>query len=203
MKTEDMSMYKKITLFVALFCTSTQYASNVTPWLEIKPSYFFFSSCPMKDIYHHGGFEIQGSVSVPVCNYLDVYGSIGYRHARGHALNTCEQTSLTVVPIDIGLKPIFNFCERFYYFFAIGPRYFHLHQRNNSPYVDCNIKGNGIGFFVNTGFNVLLADCFLLGIFGEYSYEKKKICPNRLNVFSNGNVQIGGFAFGVDLGYAF
>lgn len=198
-----MNMYRKIALLSAVFCTSTQYASDVTPWLEIKPSYFFFSASPMNDIYNHGGFEIQSSVSVPVCDYLGLYGAIGYRKAKGHALNTCEKTSLTVIPIDIGVKPVFKFCERFYYFFAIGPRYFHFYQHNKSPYVDCSIKGNGIGLFVNTGFNVVCADHLLLGIFGEYSYEKKKICPKMANVFSNGGVQISGFAFGVSLGYAF
>lgn len=82
-------------------------------------------------------------------------------------------------------------------------RFFYLHQHNNSPYVDRTINNVGIGLFVNTGFNVRLADCILLGIFGEYSYEKKAICPKRPNVFSNGSVQIGGFAFGISLGYAF
>lgn len=196
-------MYKKITLLLALLCTSTQYASNIAPWVEIKPSYFFFSTSPMNDIYDHGGFEIQGSASVPVYTYLDLYGSIGYRTVTGHALNSGEKTSLSVIPIDLGLKPIVNFHEHFYYFFAMGPRYFHFHQYNNSSYVDRTIKGNGIGLFANTGFNVLLADYFLLGIFGEYSYEKKKICPKKPNVYSNGSTQMGGFAFGVSLGYEF
>ncbi|MFA6066747.1 MAG: hypothetical protein WC707_06215 [Candidatus Babeliaceae bacterium] len=196
-------MNKKIALLSALLCALAQCAQDVTPWLEIKPSYFFFSASPMKNIYDDGGFEIQGSISVPFRYYLDLYGSIGYRKAWGHALNTCQKTSLTVVPIDIGLKPVFNFCERFYYFFAIGPRFFYFHQHNNSSYVDRIINRGGIGLFVNTGCNVLLADCLLLGIFGEYSYEKKKIYPNKPNVFSNGNVQLGGFAFGISLGYAF
>lgn len=196
-------MYKKIALLSALLCIVTQYASDLTPWLEIKPSYFFFSASPMKKIYKKGGFEIQGSASIPFCYCLDFYGSIGYRKVRGHALSTCQKTSLTVIPVDIGLKSIFNVCECFYYFFAIGPRYFHFHQHNNSPFVDCKINGNGIGLFVNTGFNVLLTDCLLLGIFGEYSYEKKRICPKMPNVFSNGSVQISGFAFGASVGYAF
>jgi hypothetical protein len=198
-----MRMYKKIATLSTLLCTLTQHASDLTPWLEIKPSYFFFSTSPMNDIYDHGGFELQGSLSVPVCNYLDLYGSIGYREAWGHALNTCEKTNITVIPVDIGLKPVFNFCERFYYFFAIGPRYFYFHQHNTSPYVDCRVDGSGIGLFVNTGFNIELTDCLLLGIFGEYSYEKKTICPSMPNVYSNGSVQLGGFAFGVSLGYAF
>lgn len=196
-------MYKKIALLSALLCTLTQYAANVTPWLEIKPSYFFFVKSPMNDIYDNGGFEIQGTASVPLCNYLDLYGSVGYRKAWGHALNTGEKTTLTVMPFDIGLKLVFNFWERLYYFFAIGPRYFYFFQNNTSPYVDGIIDGNGIGLFVNSGFNVLFADSVVVGIFGEYSYEKKKISPTMPNVYSNGSVQIGGFAFGASLGYAF
>jgi len=200
-------MYKKSALLAALLCTLTQHASDLapclTPWFEIKPSYFFFAASPMNDIYNHGGFEIQGSASAPLCKHLDIYSSAGYRKAWGHALNTCEKTSLSVIPIDIGLKPIFNFCERFYYSFAIGPRFFYFHQRNNSPYVDCSISNAGVGFFANTGFNVLLADHFVLGIFGEYSYEKKTIYPTKPNVYSNGSLQMGGFAFGISLGCAF
>lgn len=198
-----MSMYKKITVLTALLCTFTSYASDLTPWLELKPSYFFFYTHPMKDIYNKGGFEVQGSASISVWDYVALYGSIGYRKTWGHALNTGEKTVLNMVPVDIGLKPIVTFCERLCYFFAIGPRYFHLHQRNSSPYVDCAINGSGIGLFANTGFNLLFADHVLLGIFGEYSYERKKICPKKPNVFSNGSVQLGGFAFGLSLGYSF
>jgi hypothetical protein len=196
-------MYKKITLLSALLYTLPQYAFDFKPWLEIKPSYFFFATSPMRKIYNHGGFEVQGSVSVPVLKYLDLYGSVGYRKASGHALNGGAKTTLSVIPVDFGLKPIFKFCDRFYYFFAIGPRYFHFNQRNDSPYVDCKVSGNGVGLFLNTGFNVLLADHFSLGIFGEYSYEQKKICPKKPNVFSSACAQLSGCAFGVSVGYAF
>lgn len=203
MKAKDMNMYKKIILCVALLSVWTQYACDETAWFQVKPSYFFFTSSPMKHVYDHGGVQIQASASIPYCAYLDMYGSVGYRKVWGRACNTCEKTNLAVMPVDIGLKPIVTIGECFRYFFAIGPRYFHFHQRNHSPYVDCSIKSGGVGLFVNTGFNALLANCFLLGIFGEYSYEKKKICPTRPNVYSNGTVQIGGLAFGVSLGYAF
>ncbi|MBV8660791.1 MAG: hypothetical protein JO129_01430 [Candidatus Dependentiae bacterium] len=196
-------MNKKIILFFVLLCTSIQYASDLTPWLEIKPSYFFFSESPMNEIYDHGGFEIQGSASIPVYKYLDVYGSIGYRYAGGYALNSDEKTSLNVIPIDIGLKPVFKFDDHFHYFFAFGPRFFIFHQHNDALFINSSINGGGVGLFVNTGFNIEFADSFLLGIFGEYSYEKNTITSNRPNVYSNGPVQMGGFAFGVSLGYAF
>lgn len=196
-------MYKRIILLSLSFCTFTQYASEITPWLEVKPSYFFFVTSPMHDVYKKGGFELQGSASVPFYKCLAFYTSIGVRKVWGHALNTGEKTTLTVMPFDIGLKPIFNFSERFFYFFAIGPRFFYFHQHNDSPYVDPTINGGGVGFFVNTGFTMLVTDCFLFGIFGEYSYEKKAITPTMPNVFGNGSTQIGGLVFGINLGYAF
>lgn len=195
-------MYKKIILFAALMCIFTQHASPATPWFEVKPSYFFFSTSPMNDIYNKGGFEIQTSASVPLYRCFAGYGSIGYRKSWGHALNTGEKTTLSVMPLDIGLKSIVNFQERYYYFFALGPRFFYFHQHNNSPYVESTINNWGVGFFVHTGFNMVVADCFLLGVFGEYSYEKKAITSRIRNVFSNGGAQMGGFAFGISAGYS-
>lgn len=195
-------MYKKIVLFSVLLCPLTEYADDLRPWLEIKPSYFFFQACPMNKIYNKGGFQVQGSASVPYRNYFDFYGSIGYRQAWGHALNTCDKTNLMVIPIDIGLKPVFNFYERYYGFLAIGPRFFYFHQHNNSPYIASDVTGGGIGLFVNGGVNMQVTDYFVLGIFGEYSYEKIATCSSMSNC-SNTTVQIGGFAVGINLGYAF
>lgn len=197
-------MYKKTLLFfVLLFCTFKQHAYDVTPWIEIKPSYFLFSDSLIRSIYGHGGLQIQGSASVPVYKYLDLYGSIGYRHVNGQALNSGEKTKLSVMLIDVGVKPVFHFYENSNYFFAIGPRFFHTHQRNNSEFVDCVVNGESVGLFVNTGCNLQLTDHLLLGLFGEYSYEKHRVFISTANVYSNGSVQMGGFAFGLSLGYAF
>lgn len=197
------TMYKKLTLLTALLCSSTQYASDLSPWLELKPSYFLFYGSTAHGIYHKGGFEVQGSASFPLTNCLDVYTSIGFRQANGYALNSEEKTKLKVVPIDLGLKPIFNFRECFYYFFAMGPRYFYFHQHNDSPYVPQKVNGGGIGFFINTGINALLTENCFVGAFIEYSFEKARVSPNVPNVYSNGSLQIGGFAFGATLGYGF
>lgn len=200
-------MNKKIIVACALLYSLPQCASeslfDTKSWLELKPSYFFFNTAPMNEVYDQGGFQVQGNLSLPLCKYLDIYGSVGYRQAWGHALNSEQNTSLTVIPVDIGLKPVFNFCDRFNYFVAVGPRYFSFYQYNNSSYVDSIVTNAGVGFFVNTGFNMQVTEGFLLGIFGEYSYEKKSIDSPMQNVYSNGVVQLGGFAFGLSFGYEF
>lgn len=203
MKNKVMYMYKRIILFFTLFNGSNQHAANFATWLEAKSSYFFFLDSTMKDIYHKGGFQVQGSASIPIYNNIDLYGSIGYRKVHGYALNSGEKTSLTVVPIDIGIKPIFTLNPNSYFFLAMGPRGFYFRQHNDSAYVSPSVSSGNVGFFVNSGFNTIIAKHFLLGIFGEYSYEKKTIIPSRQNVFSAGSTQMGGFAFGIGLGYNF
>ena len=190
-------------IFCSLFCITAVHALDYKPWIEIKPSYFFFYQSPMNKIYDKGGFQVQSSLSVPIMKHCDLYGSAGYRQVWGHALNTCEKTSLAVIPVDLGLKPKFKISPRCYYYFAVGPRFFFFEQNNRSPYVEKTIKNNGIGVFANTGFNALFKKHFLFGIFGEYSYEQKFICPTIPNVYSTGNTQLGGLAFGISFGYAF
>ena len=201
--TQSLRMTQKIMLVFAMLCTMTLYTSDEVSWLEIKPSYFLFSTSVMNEIYDNGGFQVQGSASIPLCKYLDIYGSIGYRQAWGHALGSEEKTSITVIPVDIGFKPVFNFADKFCYFFAVGPRLFSFVQNNNSLYVNSIINGAGIGVFVNTGLNVQLTESFLLGIFGEYSYENQIISSTIPDVYSGGDTQLGGFAWGVSLGYDF
>lgn len=196
-------MSKKTLLIYLLLCPVWQIKAKQRPWIEIKPSYFAFVNAPMKEIYNHGGFEIQGSGSLPFTNQLDLYVGIGYRKAWGHALITGEKTTLAVVPLDVGLRPLFKFSDNHYYYFTIGPRLFHVHQHNDSVYVDRKINDVNLGLFINTGINLLFSRGLLLGLFGEYSYEKSKSYPAISNVFIPGSVQVGGVAVGLSIGYEF
>ena len=171
--------------------------------ISLKPSYFFFSNSPLKHIYKKGAFEIQASLAAPISTYLHLYGSMGYRHAHGHALNTGQGTTLFVIPIDFGLQSIMPMYKRFRYFFGIGPRFFYFRQHNTSPYVSAHIQGGGVGFFIHSGVNIITTNRFLVGIFGEYSYEKDSIISKTSQVYSDGRVQLGGAAFGITIGYLF
>lgn len=178
-------------------------SAHKTILVEVKPSYFFFSQSLLRRIYHHGGFEIQGAASYRLCHWLALYASIGYRHVRGRALNTGEKTSLREIPLDLGLKPTFEIGECVDYYFAFGPRIFPIHQHNDSQFVDKNLHRTGVGLFVNSGFNFHPLDHLSIGFFGEYSYERKSFKSSMPFVFGKKHVQVGGFAWGVSVGYAF
>ena len=200
-------MIKKIYILAIVCFMSSLSAEISSAWLEIKPGYFFFSDHTLRKIYH-GGFEIQGSVTYPLCGILALYGSLGYLQVKGKSLHAHQPTSISQIPFDLGLRAIFNLGERACWnecvkgYLSIGPRFFHFHQHNDSIYVPRNIRRNGVGLFINGGCNFIKNDCFLLGIFGEYAFEKKSFASCIPNVYGR-DIQIGGFTFGASTGFVF
>jgi len=169
------------------------------PLLEVKMGYFFFSNSKMRDVYDRGGLDIQMCASYPLWNLtsrwiLNGYGALEYFHQLGNSINGDQKTSLWSVPVNIGLKPVYAINANTHYYFATGPRYFYLHQHNDSSYVYKNKSRNGLGFFVNTGFNYALCGHLVLDIFGEYSYGKMHFHGENTLVYTR-NIQIGGFTF--------
>lgn len=177
------------------------------PLLEIKAGYFIFSNSKLRKVYNKGGLDIQLCASYPLWNLtsrwsLNAYGAVEYFQKSGRSINGHQKTSVWSLPINIGLKPTYAINANLQYYFAIGPRYFYIHQHNHSPYVYKNKSRNGLGLFVNTGFNYALSNHFAIDIFGEYSYAKVHFHSGKSNVYTR-NIQVGGFTFGGGLGYEF
>ena len=172
------------------------------PLWEVKGSYFFFASSVMRDIYGSGGFEVQMSGSYPICRGLQIYGSVGFLEAWGQSQNFHQDTSIWQIPVDLGLKPVITIASFAEYYLAVGPRYFYVHQHNDSNYVNKNTSRNGAGLFVNTGFNFFPIPHLLVDVFAEYAYEPTNFSSDIRNVYG-GDVQVSLFNFGAGIGYAF
>jgi hypothetical protein len=176
--------------------------SGGKPALELKGGYFLFSTSKMRKIYSQGGWDVQLSGSSPVWKWLQVYGSIEYIERNGHASNGGGKTQIWQIPVSAGVRPVIPIYSWAQYYVTLGPRYFFVHTQNHSPYVDKHLSKNGLGGFVNTGFNFFPWRHFLVDVFGEYSYKRMHFHSSRHNVYGR-TVQVGGFAFGLGLGYAF
>lgn len=177
------------------------------PLFEVKTGYFFFSNSKMRKVYDRGGLDIQLCTSYRLWKLtnrwdLNVYGAVEYFERSGKSINGHQKTSLWSVPVNIGFKPVYEINANMQYYFAIGPRYFYIHQHNCSSYVYKNKSKNDLGFFVNTGFNYVLCEHFVIDIFGEYSYAKISFHGEKSRVYTR-NIQIAGFTFGGGIGYEF
>lgn len=182
--------------------SNQQIFKQTPPILETKASYFFFASSNMRKVYRDGGFQVQLSSSYPIWRGLQVYGSAGFSEAWGRSLSLRQSTSLWQLSVDLGLKPILTIASFAQYYFAVGPRYFYMHQRNSSSYVNPTVTKSRAGLFVNTGFNFFPMPHLVIDIFGEYAYEPVHFSPSRSNVYGKGT-QLSLFSFGAGIGYAF
>lgn len=176
--------------------------AKVQPTIEAKAGYFFFAAETMRDIYNQGGVDVQLCGAYPVWRGLEVYGSVEYLQKSGHSLSSGQSTSIWQIPVNVGLKPVITICDGAMWYFTFGPRYFYVHQHNDSSYVPKNKGKSGCGLFVNTGFNFVIGKHLLLDFFGEYSYAKVHFHTSMPNIYTQGT-QISGFTFGGGLGYAF
>lgn len=175
---------------------------NYRPFIEAKFGYFFFADSLMREVYDKGGVDLQLSGRYPIYKWLEVYGSFEYAQRSGHSLGAHEYTSIWLIPLSLGLQGVAAITSWAEYYVTLGPRYVFLHQHNDSAFVDTVMNKNGIGGFVNTGFLFFPLENFVIDFFGEYSYVKMHFHPDHTNVFGR-SIQVGGFAFGAGLGYAF
>lgn len=193
-----------ITLFTTQGDCSDFFADSL---VEIKTGYFFFTDSTMRNIYDKGGFDLQLCASCPLQDLstrwsLNAYGAFEYFECSGHSLNDHQKTSVWAIPFNFGLQPVYAFNAKLNYYVTIGPRYFYIHQHNDTSYLYKNKSRNGLGFFVNTGLKYALRDHLVIDIFGEYSYAKTHFHNKRAAVYTT-NFQIGGLTFGGGVGYQF
>jgi len=176
--------------------------NSAKPILELKGGYFFFSGHKMRKIYDHGGYDVQINSSIPLCKWLQIYGSVEYLTLHGRSLNGNQKTSIWEIPLSLGLQPMISICSKVQYYFTLGPRYFFAYQHNRSSYVDKTISENGLGGFANMGFHFFPCHHFFIDIFGEYSFKRMSFHTSKSNVYGE-KTQIGGFTVGAGLGYSF
>jgi hypothetical protein len=161
----------------------------------------------MRKVYDTGGVDIQLAMSYPLWNpiqgwSLNAYGAVEYFHLCGKSINGHQNTSIWAVPVNIGLKPVYAINANTQYYFGVGPRFFYISQHNHSCSVYKNKAKNGVGFFLNTGFNYIFCTGFVIDIFGEYSYAKTHFHSGNSRIYTR-NIQTGGFTFGGAFGYEF
>lgn len=170
--------------------------------LDAKVGYFSFSDGKMSKIFDRGGLDVQLSGALPVWRWLQVYGSVEYWERSGKSLNGNQSTNIWSLPLSLGLKPVIPINRNLQYFFSVGPRFFFVNVHNKTSYFDRKMNENGLGGFVNMGLNFISHSHLLASVFGEYSYGQIQFHPRTTN--SHGaSVQVGGYTFGVSLGYAF
>lgn len=204
-------IFKKRLLLIFLCALSFVYSTPVQrnkiakifgPTTSIKAGYFTFSGSKMRKIYDQGGIDVQLSGSYPFGTRVQLYGAIEYLEKQGRSLHGREATRIFLVPFSFGIQPMFEWGSNIHYYMTLGPRFFILCQKNFSAYVDKHVTEGGAGAFANTGLHLFFYEKFFFDLFAEYSYLRVKHLSYQEKVYSQ-SVQVGGYTFGLGLGFKF
>jgi hypothetical protein len=170
--------------------------------VEAKVGYFFFSDPKMRKIFNEGGIDVQLSRSYTVWEQLQIYAGVEFLQRRGQSLASHKKTAVWEIPLSLGVKPVIPIGSIAQAYFTIGPKYFFARENNHYSGVDRIVNNNGLGGFVNVGFNFFPLKHMLIDLFAEYSYKRMEFHAAKEHVYAR-TIQIGGFCFGVGFGYAF
>lgn len=176
--------------------------NDITMLLEARGGYFIFSDPKMRKVFNSGGLDVQLLASAKIWKMLHIHGAVEYIERSGRSINGHQSTQIQIVPLSLGLKPVFPIGNALDYYLNIGPRFFFVHQHNKSKYVNRNVNEDGLGGFVGTGFFLHLNKRMILDLYGEYSYFMPQFDTSDKNVIAH-KIQVGGFAIGGGLGYSF
>lgn len=173
-------------------------------FLEIRGAYFLPIQHTFRTIYcptFFWGLEWNGQL------YQQLYGWIGANYLRkhGHTIPDHSPTTLTMVPLSLGLKWIYN-SYRVQPYLGVGQEITYEHEKTNSNIFVHSRSNWSYGGIFKIGFLVYATHHLFLDFYTDYSLRTL-----RLQKLSSSlpqwewihSIDLSGFNFGAGLGYGF
>lgn len=197
-------MFKKqlfciCTIAGAISFTNTIHARDA--FLEAKAAYFYPANSTFRDIYSGGG--IYGAeLTCQAYKRLYAFASADYFHRKGSSLGESDPTTITFVPLGLGLKYLFPVHKRDFYLGA-GVLGTYLHIQDDSPFVLRNSCKWGLGAVGKAGIVFNVSKHFIIDLFTNYTYTKIDFDNNDGGNVTRNTADISGWSFGAAIGYRF
>ena len=141
--------------------------------VEGRVAYYHPSSSKVRRIYGDGWADYQLEISKGIfCDWRIWAGvsgfskkgdSIGYYH---------DDTRLQLIPISLGVKYYFPFCDDFKVFVGGGACYSLLRIKDDSDYVHRHTHKNDWGGVIQAGLNYYVWDCAYVSLFADYLFQE-------------------------------
>ncbi|MCH9613400.1 MAG: hypothetical protein SP1CHLAM54_04000 [Chlamydiia bacterium] len=192
---------KKTLLF--LLCAASVWASG--PSLEANLAYFRPATKAIREIYGNGLLSYQVKADGSVWQNIRMWGSVNYAHGSGHSVGGGDKTSITYVPLTLGVKWLQPFqigCVENAVSFGIGPRYYFVLIKNDGEDVQKKQHENGLGFALEAAYRVFVTRSFYFDLFSDYGFRKLGFDSDK-NYIESSAIQAGGFSIGGGIGWRF
>jgi hypothetical protein len=182
-------------LFLSLFsCFSLAAQDAVT--IQLRGGYFYPASPAMRDIYHHGGAELETELGIGLSHNWNAWFNFNYFNRHGDIGGLCNATTLNMYPLSFGLKyniPLFSRCSLY---LGGGASCSLIGLQEKSPFAFYRKQQNKRwGGVAKSGFFIHLTDHLFMDIFADGYYTRASLLGEICNV--------GGLRTGIGLGVSF
>ena len=195
-----------------------------TDWtMEVRGAYYYLPNKSVKKIYTDQWLDYQVEVAKRVHNFVEVWGGVSWASKHGHMHERAgyyhyrfkNSTSMSVIPVSLGLKAIYPILPFVDVYAGIGGCYSFLRIKNfckenyayhglsESPFKKAIYK-NAFGGIFKIGLQYAMSSSTYLDFFGDYytQYFHLSHKRDRRDVF-NHSVDCSGFKVGLGFGVYF
>lgn len=168
---------------------------------EIKTSYFVFQDDTARKVYSGGTFMPSLEGNYRLYKNLHLFSEAAFLYKDGTTEDVNSKATLILVPISLGLKPIFDVTDQVKIYFKAAPNWYYVREKLKYPFLKRSKSETGFGATFGVGTLKYLSCSWVLDIFVNYLYDRKTIRDSTSDIkFKR---YIGGFQAGAGIGYSF
>ena len=168
--------------------------------LEARAAYFYPTASSFRSIYGNGAGLYSIEASYRACGNLYPWASAGILYKSGRTVAERTKTSVTIVPLALGLK--YAFCWNCIHpYLGLGILVPYLRTNDDSSFVVRIRNKWGVGAIVKSGIIYDMANCFFADLFLDYSWTR--IGFSNTDKTTGRTADISGLSVGLGLGFRF
>lgn len=200
---------KKTALFAALFfSTCSLFSEEIGLSFVGRVAAFAPMSHQVKKIYGNVWADYQLEILQKITPRFQVWVGTGGFSRGGESIGDASDTTLNLMPLNLGVKLLFPACEEFHFYLGGAGCYSFLWIHDDSPYVEQDISDQAFGGLAQSGFNWRFWKNGVLNVFADYYFQKFSF-KNKVAVGDEGpavvrtNLNLFGFKAGGGIGIEF
>jgi len=139
---------------------------------EFRVAYFSPNQKKLRRIYSTGWVDYQLELSYRLCDNWRIWAGVNGFSRRGESIGFHNVTRLTVVPVNVGVRYLFDLGCYTKLYLGVAGCYSTLNIRDHSHFVRGHTRKRQWGALYEIGLYYDLTDCYYMSLFADY-YDQR------------------------------
>jgi len=168
---------------------------------EVKPAFFYFNDNTARELYGKGGFMPSLEWHGRIYDVLFWFLETGVLYKDGHNYHVDTDCDVLLFPISFGFKAICSIRHDIQFYGKIAPNWIYSKTWSEYEHHKKEKSENTFGATFGVGFVFLPHPNCTIDFFAGYLFDRKTIKHTEYN--HKFKRYLGGFPFGIGVGYSF